>query len=71
MDRPLTRKEQWALRFHLLLCTACKRYRKQLMLLRVAMRKFADWMDEVSMPSDQRLSADARERIRRAISGGG
>ena len=69
MDRPLTRTEKLSLRWHLLLCTACKRYRRQLLLVRVVMRRFADWMDESTMSPDLRLSPDARDRIRQAISG--
>ena len=67
MDRPLTRRERVALRFHLMLCTACKRYRRQTLLIRNALRQFADWMDEMAMAADQRLSPEAKDRIRRVL----
>ena len=40
-DRDLGRLERLALRSHLIYCAACRRYRRQLELLRCAMRRLA------------------------------
>ncbi|MBL8397075.1 MAG: zf-HC2 domain-containing protein [Candidatus Accumulibacter sp.] len=42
MDRPLTRLERLALRFHTLLCVGCRRYRRQMTVLRDACRRLSD-----------------------------
>jgi hypothetical protein len=38
----LSRPEQWALSFHLLICKLCRKYNRQLKLLRAIMNKIAD-----------------------------
>ncbi len=40
LDRPLTRKERWALKLHLLLCRGCRRYRRHLEILRRISRTY-------------------------------
>jgi hypothetical protein len=58
LDRPLSWLERLDLGIHLLLCGPCGRFRR-------AVR----WLHESlpSAPSDARLSAQARARIRRAL----
>lgn len=65
LDRALTPRERISLRFHLLCCGACRRFRNQVRLLRAAVQK----LDERARSADGSLSDDARERIRRTISG--
>ena len=63
LDRPLTRGERISLRCHLVLCTACRRYRRQLETVRHLVSRYARRIDETG----QSLSAEARARIRRTL----
>lgn len=58
-ERPLTWPERIRLHVHLALCLPCRRFRRQLAALLDAVRALSD---EVS--GDERLSAEARDRIR-------
>ena len=40
-ETQLTRAERWALRLHLLICTSCRKYKKQLNILRTTLKKIA------------------------------
>lgn len=42
MERPLKLGEQVSLRTHLMMCTGCTNYRKQLKTLRQVMQAYAD-----------------------------
>lgn len=42
MERPLRLGEQVSLRTHLMMCTGCRNYRKQMKVLRRAMQAYAD-----------------------------
>lgn len=42
MERPLKLGEQVSLRAHLMMCTGCTNYRKQMKALRLVMRAYAD-----------------------------
>lgn len=59
LDAPLSRRERLALRLHLWVCQRCRRYRRQLLLLRQAVRqgRLEDWLPPA------RLSPEARRRI--------
>lgn len=46
MDRRLGLAERAGLRFHLLICRACSRYREQLAILRLACRRFTEQMKD-------------------------
>ncbi|WP_022949589.1 anti-sigma factor family protein [Methylohalobius crimeensis] len=58
-DKPLSWRERMALWFHLRLCQICRRYTRQLRLLR---RVSASLRPEDCL-SDTALSAEARRRI--------
>ena len=63
LETSLSRRERFALKFHLLICAWCRRYENQIAILRAAIRcKIAH--DEKSGPA---LSPEARERIRSAL----
>lgn len=64
-DAPLTSRERLALRLHLLLCGWCRRYGRQIALVRDALRQDAATLE----PRGPALSPAARERIRRALGG--
>ena len=44
-DRPLTLAEKFALYVHLPLCEACRNFRKQLGVIRAAVRRYLDQDD--------------------------
>lgn len=60
LDRPLTWRERWAVRLHLLICVYCRRFAQQLQWMRRAMQ---GWQLQVAEDSEVALSQDARDRI--------
>jgi len=64
MDRRLSVFEYFELRLHLLVCTWCARYLKQIKLLRCVLNS-APIMDD--SPSESSLSSEARQRIAKAL----
>ena len=62
MDHTLTGHRRFRLRLHLLVCSWCRRYERQLQFLRLAARKLT-----TEEPPSQPLPADARERISRKL----
>lgn len=64
MDRRLSLWERFCLRIHLLLCGACRRYRRQLNAIREAMRQ-EPHAENANVTAS--LGADARDRIRAAL----
>jgi len=40
MDRPLTWRERWAVRVHLLMCSHCSRFEQQVRFLRKAASRY-------------------------------
>ena len=69
LDRELGLMERVALRAHLLYCTACRRYRRQLERMRGALRKLAGDLEAGAPSLGPCLPDDARERIKRALKG--
>ena len=66
-ERSLRFGERWGLRLHLWICVNCRRFERQLHLLRQALRRLA--RAEATLTQSARLSPEARERIRRALAG--
>jgi uncharacterized protein with von Willebrand factor type A (vWA) domain len=64
MDRRLSFSEKLGLRLHLLLCKWCRRYGEQLKFLRSAAR---ECQEHESRQEPERLSPEARERIRKSL----
>jgi len=65
-DARLTWRQRLAVRLHLLVCEACRRFTEQMRFLRRAGRAFADRQRD---SASNGLSADARDRIRRTLRG--
>ena len=65
MDRALPLHQQMMIRFHLLMCKYCARFRDQLLLIRKALRTGED-SDEKPGPSDASF-AEPRERIKQRL----
>jgi hypothetical protein len=68
LDHRLPFRQRFGLRVHLLLCKWCRRYGKQINFLRNAAHEHPDEMAE---PVPQKLSGEARERIKRKLKAGG
>jgi hypothetical protein len=64
MERPPGFRQKIGLRIHLLLCRWCRRYGRQIAFLRNAAHEHSDKMVE---PVPQKLSDEARERIRQIL----
>jgi hypothetical protein len=65
MDRKLPLHQRMGIRVHLFMCKFCSRYRKQLLILREAMRLQDKYVEE-TIPS-LTLAPEARERIKRSF----
>jgi len=66
LDRDVPFFWRVGMRLHLLVCSWCRRYGKQIRFLREAMH---DHPDELCEASSQGLSPEARERLKRALHG--
>ena len=64
LDEPLTRLDRAALRCHLLVCRSCRRFAKQIRLIREAVRRNGLLAES---DSNECLSPEARQRITRVI----
>ena len=64
-DRPLSFRERWNLRIHVWMCSNCRRFERQIALIRRLLRQSGRRAEAEA--ADQALSAEARERISRAL----
>ncbi len=62
MDRRMTVYERTGIRLHLMMCVLCRRYRKQLLLIRSLLRQ-----DNSDNTTHHHLSEEARKRIAREL----
>jgi hypothetical protein len=71
MDADLPFRERFAYKLHLLYCTGCRRYRRQLLKLRSVLRHIVDGLADADIEPGPgpRLSRGARQRITRALEG--
>jgi hypothetical protein len=64
IQQPLSLGQRIGLKFHLLVCSWCRRYGKQIGFLRTVAHEHAH--DETA-PTPSALSSDARERMKRSL----
>jgi len=64
LDHPLPRMTRIGLWLHLLICKWCRRYGKQIRFLRHAAHEH---QEDLAASEPQKLSAEARERIKRRL----
>src|SRR5947207_106360 len=64
LDRKLPMLQRIGLQMHLFLCKWCRRYGKQIRFLQDAARDHPDYISE---PGHQKLSDDARQRIKQRL----
>jgi hypothetical protein len=67
LDRDLDRYELIALKSHLVLCLACRRYLRQVLLLRRALRQVVTELETDQDGHGPRLPEDLRARIKQAL----
>lgn len=69
LERPLSLRERVLMKLHLWVCVWCAWYLEHLHLMRDALRLRTSQLSDDSSPEDSRhtLSAEARERIKRAL----
>lgn len=67
LDGQLGWSERWAVRLHALCCRPCRRYKRQILFLRQALRRGGQSLVEAMLPDQSSLSPQARERIRQAL----
>ena len=65
LDRKLRLHQRIGLQMHFLMCRLCSESRRQMLLLRKAMRLYAERLERSESPAP--LSADARSRIKKAL----
>jgi hypothetical protein len=63
MQRKLTRYERVCLSLHMLICTACRRVRRQVRLIRSVMRQHASELGRSDSGQLVRIPEDVRRRI--------
>jgi predicted anti-sigma-YlaC factor YlaD len=67
LDREPLFHQRLSLRLHLLMCSLCRRFRRQMLFLREAARSFAEAGERDELPEHVRLSPPGRARIQRAL----
>lgn len=67
MDISLPIGKRIGMRLHLLICRFCARYERQLLLIRETVRRIAAMEDANGSPIGERLSEEAKERIRKSL----
>lgn len=60
LDRPLSIRERWSVRFHLLICRACTRFSRQLAFMQAMIEKF---LSETAQNEQLQLPAIAKARM--------
>ena len=65
LDRKLPLHQRMGIRVHLFMCKFCSRYRRQLLILREAMRLQTRYDEDAAPPIT--LPSEARERIKRSL----
>ncbi|HKG13017.1 MAG TPA: hypothetical protein VKB12_06750 [Pyrinomonadaceae bacterium] len=68
LERSLTLRERVMTKLHLWVCIWCVRYLEQLQLMRGALRARGSKLPDEDAAADASLSAEARERMKRALS---
>lgn len=67
LDGRLSWSERWAVRLHALCCRPCRRFKRQILFLRQALRCGGQDLADAMLPDQTGLTPQARERIRQAL----
>jgi anti-sigma factor RsiW len=71
LDRELTAKERWALRFHTFVCKPCRRLVRQLRAMRELMSSAPLSLDASAAGASAQLSAERRRQIKQMLADAG
>jgi len=67
-DRPLSFRERFGIKMHLMMCNLCTRFTKQMQFITKATNKFMHHAeDRLDHNQTTQLSNEARERIKKAL----
>lgn len=69
MERALSVRERVLLKLHVWVCMWCQWYLEHLQIIRTSLREQAEQIPESSLASTPGLSDEARERLKRKLSG--
>ena len=67
LERELPAGQRWAVRLHALSCRSCRRFRRQILFLRDAVRRGGRGLGVDSLSAGESLSPAARDRIRQFL----
>lgn len=67
MDHSLPLGKRMGVRLHLLMCTFCARYERQLVLIRETVRRLVAAEEKPGGAPGETLSEEARERIKESL----
>lgn len=67
-DRGLSRREQWSLQLHLIVCSTCRRFRDQLSLLRTTLALAPEKVLAAVATRSSRLSRERKLKIKAMLS---
>jgi predicted anti-sigma-YlaC factor YlaD len=69
LDGDLPRAERLVVRLHVLYCAACRRYRRQVLFLRMVFTRFVQGIEceDCHMPPGPNLPMEAREKMRELL----
>jgi hypothetical protein len=70
LDRQLPLGQRLSVRLHLLMCSLCSRFRRQIMFLNRAVRAFGAAGEADKLPAHVRLSPEARQHIKKLLARG-
>lgn len=67
MDRSLPFHLRMRMRVHLLICTLCQQYQRQLRLIRHILRTHGERLEKTRQQQEPSLSPEAKQRLQQAL----
>jgi len=67
MDSGLTLREKFAVKFHLMFCQWCRKYGKQIDMIRQAIHKLKTTSDDPEYEPNIALNSESKDRLKRLL----
>ncbi len=67
MDHPISFRDRFRIRFHILFCAFCNRYRRQLLAIRNMLDRNRGRLEDEDTTDTPVLSPEAKERIKHSL----
>lgn len=67
LDGEVSRSDRWAMRLHMMVCSACRLYRRQTLLLRELLRELSGRLETGASRGGEHLSEGAKQRLREML----